>query len=121
MPIVDIEIVIRANEAIPEGMVSELADELGEILHSSRGKTWVKVHLLAADQYAENGGRPGGVFPVFVMVMKSELPSFEEMQNEVARITGVVAQICGRPSENVHVIYQPEGKGRVAFGGKIVS
>jgi phenylpyruvate tautomerase PptA (4-oxalocrotonate tautomerase family) len=121
MPIIDVEIVLRADEAIPDGLVSELADELGEILHSARQETWVKVHPFAADQYAENGGRPGAVFPVFVMVMKSELPSFEEMQNEVARITDAVAKICGRPSENVHVIYQPEGKGRVAFGGKIVS
>jgi len=121
MPIVDVEIVLRADEAIPEGMVSELADELSKIFHSARGKTWVKVHPFAADQYAENGGKPGAFFPVFVMVMKSELPSFEDMQNEAARISGVVAQICGRPPENVHVIYQPEAKGRVAFGGKFVS
>lgn len=121
MPIVDIEIVLRVNEAIREEMVSELADELGDIFHSSPGKTWVKVHLLAADQYAENGGRPDGVYPVFVTVMKSEFPSLEEMQNEVTKITGAVAQICGRPSENIHVIYQPEAGGRVAFGGKIVS
>ena len=121
MPIVDIEIVLRANEATRQEMASELANELGEIFHSSPGGTWVKVHPLAADQYAENGGRLEGICPIFVTVMKSELASFEELQEEVLRITGVVAQICGRPSENVHVIYQPEGKGRVAFGGKLVS
>ena len=120
MPIVDIEIVLMANEAIREEMVSELADELGEVFHSSPGRTWIKVHPLLANQYAENGGRPEGVYPVFVTVMKSELPLLEEMQKEVAKITGAVAQICGRPAENVHVIYQPEARGRVAFGGKIV-
>jgi hypothetical protein len=108
MPIVDIEIVLRPNE-------------LGEIFHSSPRKTWVKVQLLTAEQYAENRGRPGVVYPIFVTVMKSELPSFEEMQDQVAKITGAVAQICGHPSENIHVIYQPEGKGRAAFGGAIVS
>lgn len=121
MPIVDLEIVLRPNETIREEMVSALADELGEIFRSPPGKTWVKIHPLASNQYAENGGRPEGVSPIFVVVMKSELPSFEEMQNELAQIAGAVAQICGRPSENIHVIYQPEGRGRAAFGGKLVS
>ena len=120
MPIVDIEIVLRANEIIREEMVSELADELGEIFHSSPGKTWLKVRLLAAAQYAENGGKPEGVYPIFVTVLKSKMPSMEELQEEMAKITGVVAHICGRPSENIHVIFQPEGRGRVAFGGKLV-
>ena len=120
MPIVDVEIVLGPKETIREEMVSELADELGDIFQSSPGGTWIKVRLLPANQYAENGGRPEGVYPVFVTVMKSELPSLEEMQNELAQITGAVAQICGRPSEIVHVIYQPEGRGRVAFGGKLV-
>ena len=120
MPIVDIEIVIRANEVIRADMVSELADEMGEIFHSSPGETWIKVHPLSADQYAENGRTPNGIYPVFVTVIKSKLSSIEEMQNEVAKITGAVAQLCGRPSDNIHVIYQPEGRGRVAFGGKLV-
>ena len=121
MPIVDIEIVLRTNEIIREEVVSELANELGEIFHSSPGETWIKIHPLLADQYAENGGTLDGIYPIFITVMKSKLSSFEEMQEEVANITGAVAQICGRPSDNIHVIYQPAGKGRVAFGGKIVS
>ena len=121
MPIIDIEIVFRANESIREEVVSELADELGEIFHSPPGQTWIKLHPLSADQYAENGGTPDGVYPIFVTVMKSKLSSLEEMQKEVAKITGAIAQICGRPSDNVHVIYEPEGRGRLAFGGKIVS
>ena len=50
MPIVDIEIVLRANESIREEVVSELANELGEIFHSSPGQTWIKIHPLSADQ-----------------------------------------------------------------------
>jgi phenylpyruvate tautomerase PptA (4-oxalocrotonate tautomerase family) len=120
MPIVDIDIVLGPNEANRKEMVSELANELGEIFHSSPGETWIKVQTLSANQYAENGGTQDGVYPVFVTIIKSKLSSIEEMQNEVAKITGAVAQICGRPSENIHVIYQPEGRGRVAFGGKLV-
>jgi phenylpyruvate tautomerase PptA (4-oxalocrotonate tautomerase family) len=62
-----------------------------------------------------------GVYPVFVSIIKSELPPIDEMEKEVEKITGAMARICGRPSENVHVIYQPQAKGRVAFGGRIVS
>lgn len=120
MPIIDVEIILRPSETIGKEMVSELANEIGDILRTQEGQTWVKVHELSADHYAENGEKSEGVYPIFISVMKSKLPTDEELQGEVEKITGAVAQICGRPSENVHVIYQPEGRGRVAFGGKIV-
>lgn len=121
MPIVDIEIVLKANEIIQSETVEELADQIGEIFGSPKGTTWVKVRGLERDHYAENGGALDGVFPIFISVLKSKLPATEEMQKEVEKITGAVAQICGRPSGNVHVIYLPEGRDRVAFGGKLVS
>ena len=120
MPIIDIEIVRRPNEIIRNDMVTELADELGEIFHSPSRGTWVKVHDIPSSQYAENGETAIGLYPIFVKIIKSTLPSLEEIQQEVEKITGAVAQICNRPSENVHVIYQPEGRGRIAFGGKLV-
>ena len=121
MPIVDVEIVLRPNETIRKDIARELADELGHIFHTQEGQTWVKVSELSADHYAENSEELEGVYPIFISVIKSKLPTSEEMQEEVEEITGAVTQICGRSSENVHVIYQPEGRGRVAFGGKIVS
>ena len=121
MPIVDVEIVLRPGEAIRKEIASDLANELGEVFQTQPSQTWVKVHAMPADRYAENGGTRDGIYPIFVSIIKSKLPTSEEMQEEVEKITGAVAQICGRSSENVHVIYQPEGRGRVAFGGKIVS
>lgn len=121
MPIVDIEIVLRPDETIQHTMVSELADELGEIFHSPSKGTWVRVHGLPTDHYAENGGTAIVVYPIFVSIIKSMLPSADEMQKEAEKITGAVAQICNRPSVNVHVIYQPEARGRLAFGGQLVS
>ena len=121
MPIVEIEIVLKPNEIIQGITVEELADQLGGIFTSPKGTTWIKVRGLERNHYSENGGTPDGVFPVFVSVLKSIVPGHDDMQKEVEMITGVVAQVCGRPSGNVHVIYLPEGKGRVAFGGKIVS
>ena len=121
MPIVDIEIIPKPEEIIRDEIVQELADQLGEIFGSPKGGTWVKIRELTENHYAENGGKEEGVYPIFVSVLKSRLPSPDELQKEVKRITGAVAQICGRSTENVHVIYHSEGKGRVAFGGKIVT
>jgi phenylpyruvate tautomerase PptA (4-oxalocrotonate tautomerase family) len=121
MPIVDVEIVLKPEETIPDKMVSDLADQLGEILGSSKNGTWIKVHGIPGVHYGENGGKEEGVYPIFVSVLKSRLPDPEELQKEVEAITGAVAQVCNRPSSFVHIIYQPDGKGRVAFGGKIVA
>lgn len=70
--------------------------------------------------YEENGGKEIGVYPVFVSVIKSKLPAIDKLQIEVEKITSAVAQICGRPSTLVHVIYEPQGRARVAFGGKVL-
>jgi phenylpyruvate tautomerase PptA (4-oxalocrotonate tautomerase family) len=121
MPIVDIEIVLKPDETIPDEMVSELADQLGEIFGSPKNGTWVKVHEIAGHHYAENEGKEKDVYPIFVSLLKSRLPGAEEMQKEVEAITETVARLCDRPPSLVHVIYQPEGKGRIAFGGKIVT
>jgi phenylpyruvate tautomerase PptA (4-oxalocrotonate tautomerase family) len=83
MPIIDIEIVLGPLEIIQNDMVTELADELGEIFHSPSRGTWVKVYGLPTDQYAENGETAVGVYPIFVRIIKSTLPSLEEMQQEV--------------------------------------
>lgn len=120
MPIVEVEIVLKPGEAISSEMAPELADQLGEIFDSPRNATWVKVLGVPEFQYAENGGKEDGVYPVFVHLLKSRLPDPEAMQREVELITGAVAQICNRASSFVHVIYEPEARGRVAFGGKIV-
>src|SRR5262245_44474328 len=120
MPIVDIEIVLKPDETISNEMVSEFADQLGMIFGSPKNGTWVKVYGITEVFYAENGGKEEGVYPVFVSVLKARLPDSEEIQGEIDAIVEAVAKICKRDSTFVHVIYQPEAKGRVAFGGKIV-
>ncbi len=39
--------------------------------------------------------------------------------HEVRRLTDAIAAACGRPAENVHLVYAPAGRGRVAFGGRL--
>lgn len=104
MPIVDVEIVLRPDELVRQEMAMELANELGEIFQSPPRGTWVKVRTLSADQYAENGGTTEGICPIFVSIIKSRLPHAGELQKETERITGAVAQVSGRSSENVHII-----------------
>ena len=120
MPILNVEIIMRPDESIRPELARELADRTGEIFGSSPGSTWVKVYLLARENYAENIIASEDICPVFVSVLKAKLPSPDLLQVEVAKLTAAVAQICGRPQENIHIIYLPEGMGRVAFGGKMI-
>jgi phenylpyruvate tautomerase PptA (4-oxalocrotonate tautomerase family) len=76
------------------------------------------VILISKEYYAENDSTEN-FYPVFVSVLKVKLPSLESMQAEVAKLTEAVAQICGRPQENVHILFLPEAAGRIAFGGKL--
>ncbi len=121
MPVLDVEIITRPGESIDPHLASELAQRAGEIFGSAPGNTWVKVRPLAGENYAENhDSPPGDVYPVFVSVLKAKLPSPDALRREVDRLTAAIAQICNRSTQNVHIIYLPEGTGRIAFGGKVV-
>jgi phenylpyruvate tautomerase PptA (4-oxalocrotonate tautomerase family) len=121
VPIVEIEIVLRAGERLPPDLTKDLADRLGEVFAAPNGTTWVKLRRLSVDDYAENGRRLSETgLPVFVSVLKRMRPPRDQMQGEVDRITDLVAAACGRAPDQVHVIYHVDGSGRVAFGGSIV-
>lgn len=120
MPILDIEIVVADDEQLAKDSPQRLADAAGEIFAAPLGRTWVRIRELPLQHYAESGGVPTGVLPVFVTVLKAKRPPREVLRKEIAALTGAVARICGRPPENVHVLYRPEGIGRVAFGGELL-
>lgn len=122
MPILDIEIVVRPGETLDHKLVVEIANHAGEIFVVPSGSTWVKLRTLRQENYAESGGNsPVDFFPVFVSVLIARLPAPDKMQIQVAKLTAAIAKICARPEENVHIIYLPEGAGRVSFGGKIIT
>lgn len=119
MPILDVEIVLKPDERLREGLAAEIADAAGEILGSEAGGSWVKLRELPKGRYAENeGGPPEGVWPVFVEVLIGELPQGEEMGKEAAKLAVEIGRICGRPKENVHILYLPAGAGRIFFWGR---
>lgn len=121
MPILDVEIVRSPGDKADAGLAAALADAVGEVFDSPPGRTWIKLRYVAAEQYAENGGGPPpGVLPVFVTVLKAQWND-EDVAREVAALTEAIADRCGRPAENVHVLYAPPAAGRIAFGGRLVT
>jgi hypothetical protein len=59
--------------------------------------------------------------PVFVTVLKRVLPGPAQMPDEIARLTGSIAEVLGRNRTCVHVEYAPAAGGRLSFGGKLVT
>ena len=123
MPIVQLELVVRGDfERISGDVLQGLADELGEFFQTDRAGTWVKVGYLPFEQYAENRAQPGGeTRPTLVHVLKYRLPPGEHLAREARDLARIVAKRLQRPEENTHIIFEPDGKGRVAFGGELVT
>jgi len=121
MPILEVEWVADEQETMPSGLAGRLADAAGDVFRTAPGRTWARVRRLSSADYAEDGGGPpADVRPVFVRVLKARVPAPEDIENEVERLTRAIADVCGRPTENVHVVYLPAAAGRAAFGGRLV-
>lgn len=120
MPILSIEIVGKRGD-YPAGMASRLADAAGAFYRSEAGHTWVRLRWLDPEDYAENEGGPyADVRPVFVSVIEAHPPEDAERARQAVALATVVGEACGQTAEHVHVIYEPPGAGRVAFGGHLV-
>jgi phenylpyruvate tautomerase PptA (4-oxalocrotonate tautomerase family) len=118
MPIIDIEFVQERPGPIETTLARKFADALGDVFEAKPGKIWVRLRELSYGAYAENGvAKPPK--PVFVTVLASSPPEGKEIEARLAAIAEVVAKLCKRPLENVHVHFEPAAKGRIAFGGKI--
>src|SRR6266850_5603447 len=53
MPIVSVEVVVGANDAMAQDFVQSLADAIGRALKSPAGQTWVRVRSLARDRSSD--------------------------------------------------------------------
>jgi phenylpyruvate tautomerase PptA (4-oxalocrotonate tautomerase family) len=118
MPIIDIEFVQERPGPIEPTLARQLADALGGIFDARPGKIWVRLRELPYGAYAENQvAKPPK--PVFVSVLASAPPEGEQLEQRIAAITDAVAAACKRPRENVHVLFEPAARGRIAFGGQL--
>jgi phenylpyruvate tautomerase PptA (4-oxalocrotonate tautomerase family) len=121
MPIVTVEIVAGANDAMPQSLAQSLADAIGGALQSPPGQTWVRLRPIERDQYAENNAPVDAAqLPVFVTILKKQMPPREELKREVSTLAAAVAQAVGRPATCVHIEYAPDATGRLAFGGVLI-
>jgi len=117
MPILNVEIVSGNNER--HDLAQLLADAAAEVFDTGPGHTWVKLRFLPQEQYAENGGQPSEIKPVFVSVILGRYGELKERANTAAKLAMSFGCIMERPAENVHVLFEPEAVGRIAFGGKL--
>ncbi len=121
MPVLEVELVLRDDEILAEDLAGRIADAAGEVFDAAPGTTWVRLRTSLPSSYGESGGGPpADTHPVFVRVLKADIADGETLSNEAVRLTETLAAIIGRPLENVHLIYEPAARGRVAFGGKLV-
>jgi phenylpyruvate tautomerase PptA (4-oxalocrotonate tautomerase family) len=121
MPIVTVELVVDPDRALGPSLAQSLANAIGHALDSPPGQTWVRLRSLERNGYAENESVvDAGRLPVFVTVLKRQVPLGAELQAEVASLTQAIAQVVGRPVASVHVEYAAAAANRVAFGGKLV-
>lgn len=98
-----------------------LADLIGDVLLAPMGSTWIRLRTLPRASYAESGGAvPPDVQPVFVVITASRQPVQQRAAQIFNDIASTVAGATGHPKENVHVLFEPDAAGRIAFGGRPV-
>ena len=121
MPIVNIEIVASPNCGVAAGLAQALADVVGSALNSPPGNTWVRLRVLAQDNYAENAASlESKDLPIFVTVLSRALPEGADFVRTIAALTTSIADVTGRNPSRVHIEYAPAAAGRLSFGGNVV-
>jgi phenylpyruvate tautomerase PptA (4-oxalocrotonate tautomerase family) len=112
MPILEVDVVGRSTS----GLARKIAAAAGPIV--GRGHTWVIVRKVAQADYAEDAG--GAYRPLLVKIMERRRPRGPRLKAEIRALTAAIAKACRHPAENVHILYEPDAAGRVAFGGVLV-
>ena len=120
MPIIRIELVVEDDEpAVAASTIQALADQLGTYFGTGEAGTWVSLRYTPRDHYAENGQRDTSIRPTIVRILQYQRPAAAQLAIEAAELTRLIAALLDRPPENTHLIYEADGKGRVAFGGTL--
>jgi phenylpyruvate tautomerase PptA (4-oxalocrotonate tautomerase family) len=121
MPILRVEYVETREWAPPQDLAQRIADAAAAALHAPPQSVWVTVARVARGNYAENEGAPPDAAPLFVSINKRVLAEGPALAEEAAALTRAIATACGRAPGDIHLIYEPPGAGRVAFGGRLAT
>ena len=119
MPILDVCVVAPEGSRVPAGTAKKLANAVAAVLGADPGRVWVRVQALPQSLYAENGSNED-LSPVFVKVMHADLKAIDHLEREAMELARAVASCVGCQLELVHIEYSPPGRGRIAFGGKLL-
>lgn len=117
MPILDVEVVGHNQR---EGLAQSLADAAEKVFETNKGNIWVKVHFIPKSQYAENGGTPETLNPVFITAQLGQSYGKKDQDQVAVELTEAFSKVIDRPKENIHIIFEPSLRGRIAFGGKML-
>jgi phenylpyruvate tautomerase PptA (4-oxalocrotonate tautomerase family) len=121
MPLIDVDIVLEPGEILADGLADALADAIGQALGAPAGHTWVKLQPIDHRYYSEGSQHSGDTpSPVFVSVLQAQRPTEAKLEQVAASLAAAVAPVCDREQELVHILFLPPGKGRVAFGGRLL-
>ena len=121
MPILDVTLVLRDPSRPRSGLAAAMADAAGAVFGAPPGRVWVRLAVLPATDYAENGVAPDALpTPVFVTVLHARPPQGDALAAQARALSSALGAAAGCASEQVHIVYAPAGAGRVAFGGRLV-
>jgi phenylpyruvate tautomerase PptA (4-oxalocrotonate tautomerase family) len=121
MPIVDVHAVVSASCKLPDDAAQRLAASIAGVLNAETGTVWVRLAEIADGKYAENGANvEDNNLPVFIQVMHADWSTQHARAREAAALAAAVAACLGRLVDRIHVEFAPPGRGRIAFGGKLV-
>lgn len=113
-----IDVTLVADAEPDASLAQALSDASGAVFASPAGRTWVRLHRLPAQHYAENGATLlSSDLPVFVTVRKAVLSDARTLSDEALRLTRTIAAVLRCDPARVHVEYLPPVRGRMFFGG----
>ncbi|HEU4724460.1 MAG TPA: hypothetical protein VFU59_04085, partial [Candidatus Eisenbacteria bacterium] len=98
-----------------------IANAVGEMLRAAPQSVWVRLEMIPATHYAENGGTQDGAAPIFVTLLEKSPPEGAALVAEISALTTAIAAACDRDPTCVHLVYELPGRGRVSFGGRLVT
>ncbi len=120
MPIIKALLVVPEGMAAPKGAAQGIADAVAQVLRLEPARVWVTLQHVPADGYAENGvSRPPR--PLFIEVLHADLPAPEQIAVQSKALARAIGSSLGLAPELVHIEYAPAARGRLAFGGQLLT
>jgi phenylpyruvate tautomerase PptA (4-oxalocrotonate tautomerase family) len=117
VPILDVEIVKGEESQLDSTLAQKLAEAAGVALGLGSARVWIKLRAISRENYAENGVALEEL-PVFVSILMKQ-HKLIDLSTVALDLANAFGKVLNRPTEKIHILFQPECAGRIAFGGKL--